>query len=437
MAERAVAAQPPAAVPTERYRVHDVVPDAAHAPASAEEAGRLLRACTADRLAVECAGGGTWLSWGRPPAAVERVITTARLDGIVEYNPADLTIGVGAGATLADVRAAVTAANQVLPLDPPALPGATVGATAALASAGPLRMAWGTPRDQVLGVEIVSGDGRLLRFGGRVVKNVAGYDIVRLFVGSRGALGLITRLHLRLRPAPPRDVTVAAFGARPASLLALARDTALPLLPAALELLAPATARALALAEPAWCLLARFRGNVSGIDAAVGRWLAAARTHRAMVLSPADALAMWDALSRSEADAPVCFRLAGQPAALADTVAFGAAAAAGGLDARPAKDLRAFPDDWHGAAHVGDGIVRVWHDASPDEERAMRLADDVLGVRVALESRGGSLTIERAPPDVLRRAMPVGDAGAAARIARGLKEVFDPAGILSPGRYVR
>jgi glycolate oxidase FAD binding subunit len=436
MAERALARGRESAV-AGSYRIHGATPAAVHAPRSADEAARILADCSGAKAAVECAGGGTWLDWGRPPARVEHVVHACGLDDIAEYNPPDLTIGVGAGATLDDVRAAVAAENQVLPFDPPALPGATVGAAVALACAGPLRMAWGTPRDQVLGIEVVTGDGRVLGFGGRVVKNVAGYDVVRLLVGSRGALGFLTRVHLRLRPAPPRDVTVAAFGARPGSLSALARERALPLLPAALELLAPATARALALPEPAWCVLARFRGNRSAVAAATDAWTSAARAHRAAILGRDEATRVWDALSRSEAAAAVALRIAGQPAGLADTLAFGAAAATGGLAARPEKDLRAFPHDWHGAAHIGDGIVRVWHGAPLDDARAAALAEDVLEVRVAVESRDGSLAIERAPDEVLRRALPVGDAGPAARLARGLKDVFDPAGILSPGRFVR
>lgn len=430
MAERAVTRAGAAA----RFEVHDVTPAAVHHPADAAEAARILRECAAARSAVECAGAGTWLSWGRAPARIEHVVSAARMHGIAEYNPADLTISVDAGASLDEVRATVTAHNQVLPLDPPALPGATVGATASLASAGPLRLGWGTPRDQVLGVEIVSGDGRHLRFGGRVVKNVAGYDVVRLMVGSRGSLGLITRLHLRLRPAPPADVTVAVFGARPAPLVALARESALALMPAALELLVPSTARALALPEPAWCILARFRGNVPAVRHAVSAWTTAARAHRPAVLDARDAAAVWEALGRSEAAAAISLRFSALPADLLETVYFGAAAVAGGLDARPERDLRAFPRDWLAAAHVGDGIVRVWRDAPVADGR---LADDVLAVRVALESRGGGVLVERAPADVLRRAVPIGDAGPAARIARGLKEVFDPAGILSPGRFIR
>jgi glycolate oxidase FAD binding subunit len=430
MAERALASRSEAA----HFVVHGTPPAFVHTPADAAEAALIVRECAAARAPVECAGAGTWLSWGRAPARVEHVVSVARISDIVEYNPADLTISVDAGATLDTVHAAVAAHNQVLPLDAPALPGATVGATAALACAGPLRLGWGTPRDQVLGVEVVAGDGRRLRFGGRVVKNVAGYDITRLFVGSRGTLGLITRLHLRLRPAPLADVTVAAFGARPAPLIALARAAALPLLPAALELLVPSTARALGLPEPAWCVLARFRGNRPAVQAAVGQWTGAARAHRPALLRDSDAASAWSALARSEAAAAVSVRFAALPANLLETVHFGAAAVAGGLDARPERDLRAFPHDWLAAAHVGAGIVRVWRASAATDDR---LADDLLAVRVALESLGGGVLVERAPADVLRRAVSIGDAGPAARLARGLKEVFDPAGILAAGRLVR
>ena len=195
------------------YAVRGKVPAVVVAPHRAEEAAAVLKLATEQELAVECAGAGSRLAGGNTPRKIDIVMTSARMHAIAEYEPADLVIAVETGASHAQIADAVTPHNQFLALDPPVLAQSTFGATIATGAAGPLRYAHGTPRDQVLGLEIVTGDGRVLHFGGRVVKNVAGYDIVRLMVGSRGTLGFITRVHVRLKPQPEVDRTVAVRAA--------------------------------------------------------------------------------------------------------------------------------------------------------------------------------------------------------------------------------
>jgi glycolate oxidase FAD binding subunit len=174
------------------------------APESAEALAAVLRECSAADWPVLPAGAGTWLHaaarWlvtdeTRPPL----IVTTARLASVIEHEPADLVVGVQAGMALEDLHRHLATAGQWLPLDPPADARATVGAVIALGGNGPLRAGYGLPRDMVLGLEVATGDGRLLRFGGRVVKNVAGYDGVRLVTGSGGGLGIITAVYLRVR----------------------------------------------------------------------------------------------------------------------------------------------------------------------------------------------------------------------------------------------
>jgi len=229
------------------FRVHGREPQVVVTPSTAEQAAAVLRTCTENDWTVEPAGAGTWLDWGRPPDHVDVLLSAERLAGVTDYAPADLTISVAAGTPLAEVSETVSFDRQMLGFDPPARPGATIGATIATASAGPLRLSVGTPRDQVLGLEVVTGDGRIVRLGGRVVKNVAGYDLVRLLVGSRGTLGFITQAHIRLRPAPEHEITALFVSSRVAPLLELALGPVTRTWPAAIELFGPATSSALGL----------------------------------------------------------------------------------------------------------------------------------------------------------------------------------------------
>lgn len=160
--------------------------------------------------------------------------------GIYEYEPGDLTFSAGAGLSLADLRGTTETHGQWLPLDPPGGLVGSLGALVALGTGGPLRELYGTPRDHVLGLTLVSGDGRVLRWGGRVVKNVAGFDLTRLTVGSWGALGIVTSVSARLFPIPEVDLTLLFRGPSLSALLPSARSMALSGLPlATVELLDP------------------------------------------------------------------------------------------------------------------------------------------------------------------------------------------------------
>lgn len=189
------------------------------APASYEEAAELLRACSNDGVAVRFAGAKTKFKWGAPvDAGIE--VSTERLDAIIEHNEGDLTAVVQAGARLADLQRAFAEAGQMLAIDPPS-DAATIGGTIATGDSGPLRQRYGTMRDLVVGMTVVLSDGTVSRSGGKVIKNVAGYDIGKLFTGAFGTLGMIAEVAVRLHPRPPLTVTVRS-GSDDPSLLARA-----------------------------------------------------------------------------------------------------------------------------------------------------------------------------------------------------------------------
>ena len=162
----------------------------------------------ADRaVSLRVVGRGTWLDAGRPVVARETV-STRELAGITEYVPGDLTLTARAGTTLEEIRQATAAHDQWLALDPYGANEGTLGATIATASAGSLSTSFGTPRDLTLGLEFVTGEGVAVRGGGRVVKNVAGFDLTRLLTGSWGTLGVITEATVRLHARPETDESI-------------------------------------------------------------------------------------------------------------------------------------------------------------------------------------------------------------------------------------
>ncbi|MEV8504036.1 FAD-binding oxidoreductase [Actinoplanes sp. NPDC051475] len=173
------------------------------APADTEEAADILRAADADGLAVVVRGAGTKLDWGLPPRRLDLILDTHRLTGVVEHAAGDLITVVRAGTVLSELDFGA----QQLALDSP-LPGATVGGALATNTSGPRRLLYGTARDLVIGMTVVRPDGTVTRSGGKVVKNVAGYDLGKLFTGSYGTLGLITECAFRLHPVPPARAVV-------------------------------------------------------------------------------------------------------------------------------------------------------------------------------------------------------------------------------------
>jgi glycolate oxidase FAD binding subunit len=179
----------------------------AHRPASLTELSELFASSMARVQSLRLVGRGTWLDGGVPVAIDAEPVHLEAFDGVVEYEPGDLTITVGAATTIAELDAVTAAHQQWCPLAPWGGDNGSVGATIATATSGPYSHTLGLPRDLVLGVECVDGTGKVLRPGGKVVKNVAGFDLVRLITGSWGSLAAITRVSLRLRARPAADET--------------------------------------------------------------------------------------------------------------------------------------------------------------------------------------------------------------------------------------
>ncbi|MEO6923917.1 MAG: FAD-binding oxidoreductase [Bryocella sp.] len=176
------------------------------APASTEEVASIMRLCTQRKLAVSPRGGGTKLDWGSP-IKPQVILDTRRLVGVREHSWQDLTATVGAGTVWADMRHALAQHGQRVALDPLFRSTATIGGVIAVNDSGALRMRYGSLRDLVIGMTIVLADGTIARSGGKVVKNVAGYDLPKLLTGSFGTLGIITEVTFRLHPVQADSAT--------------------------------------------------------------------------------------------------------------------------------------------------------------------------------------------------------------------------------------
>jgi glycolate oxidase FAD binding subunit len=257
-----------------------------HRPTSVSELAALIDESAAAHRALRLIGRGTWLDGGAPVEATATPVELGAFAGIVEYEPGDLTITVGASMTISELDTLTAAHSQWCPLAPWGGDDGSVGATIATATSGPFASALGGPRDFVLGLECVDGTGRTLRPGGKVVKNVAGFDLVRLMTGSWGTLAAITQLSLRLRARPAVDEswTLTTDTHDAAAAMRTLRQSATP--PVACELLSEGASVGGA------HLLVRLAGNRAYVDAArsaVQRMGGAAAT---------DATA-WDALRRT------------------------------------------------------------------------------------------------------------------------------------------
>jgi glycolate oxidase FAD binding subunit len=392
-------------------------------PGSVAEAGQVLAAAAADGLAVAFVGGGSKLGLGNPPERVDLLVSTERLDQVLEHAAGDLVVRVQGGARLADLQAALAPAGQWLALDPPE-PRATVGGVVAANASGPRRLRYGTVRDLIIGITVVLADGTVARAGGKVVKNVAGYDLAKLFCGSLGTLGLVAEATFRLHPLPAAAAVVTLEVDSPQRVGAAVG----PLLRSALE------PSAVELAWPDWQLPGRLTVVFEGIRPGVEAQAAACaellgRVGTAAVAGPGETDAALDTLGvRPFEKADVGVKVTCPPADLAAVL----------------EDLRAGPSPWLGPvhAHAGTGVLWVASDFGEGELEASggrmvpALAGAVTAARERLAALGGSLVLVKAPPELKRAVDAWGPAGDAVELMRRVKERFDPDRRLSPGRFV-
>jgi glycolate oxidase FAD binding subunit len=404
--------------------VGGLVPSFVASPSSTAEAAALLRAAAAAGLAVVPRGAGTGLSWGAPPARCDLVVDMRAMDQVLEHAAGDLVARVQAGVTigqLAAVLASASGSGQELALDVPA--EATVGGVVATGTAGPRRFRYGAPRDLLIGLTVVRADGVIAHSGGKVVKNVAGYDIGKLFSGSQGTLGLITEATFRLHPRPGAVAWVTAeFGpdepadACAAAASAVASAAGSKLVPSAVELDWPGGShrplRVGALLEGTPSGVAERARQMSSLLAAAGGSVG--------VLDSAPA--RWGALPESALVVRVSFWVSALGSVL-DALA----AAAADAQVRPAV-----------SGPAGAGALYACLDPGVSDEAAVRFVA-VLRERLLPGSPRGAqglrvgVAVLAASPQVLAAAGAYGPVPGAA-LMRAVKDQFDPEHRMFPGR---
>jgi glycolate oxidase subunit GlcD len=263
-------------------------------PSSAEEISEVLKLASAERWSVAAGGSMTWLQ----SKNTNLIISTARLDQILEHEPADLIAVTQAGVTLSDFNTKLAENGQWLPLDPPDDGRATIGGVVATGLGGAQQFGYGRPRGSVIGMKVVLANGESIKAGGRVVKNVAGYDLCKLFTGSYGTLGVITEVNFKLRPRPAREATVVTTGTVRDLLTSARLILEARLFPVAAEIVSSDLANRLGLATRDSALLIRFAGNEKGVTSQVENAVAQLK-HSEVVLDDAG---LWRALAAAPLD---------------------------------------------------------------------------------------------------------------------------------------
>jgi glycolate oxidase FAD binding subunit len=396
--------------------VDGLVPACVVRPGSAAEVAACVGAAAAAGASLVATGLGGHTALGAPPRRLDVLLRLDRLDRIVDHQPGDMTVTVEAGCPLPALEAALARDGQWLPLDPPRPEATTAGGAIAANLCGPLRASQGTVRDLLLGLVVAGGDGALVRSGGRVVKNVAGYDLSKLHVGALGTVGIVVEATFKVRPRPACEAAVIV----PCAGAALAAEAALAAMGGAVPPLWLEVAGPGVLAETDGAAVAvGFGGVAEEVRAGAGAVRGIAGTRGRDAVEVADGAALRARLGAfPAAPAAAVLRAATLPAEVG-RVLEAAEAAAAGAGAR----VRCL-------AHAAAGVVRV---AVAD---AAGVAPLVRALRPALEAGGGSLVVERASADAKRGLDVWGDVGPGLPLMRALKAAFDPAAVLAPGRFV-
>ncbi len=422
------------------FGVDGVMPILVVHPGTQEEVSKVVAACAATGTPMLPWGGGTAVGQGNAPSAAPVVIGLDRLDRVVEFDPENLCVTVEAGMPLARLQELVATKQELLPLDPPEAERATLGGLVAADQSGPSRLLHGTARDWVLGLRVVLPDGERIRCGGRVIKNVSGYDMNKLFIRSFGTLGILTEVTVKLLPMPEARASVlGVFQDLPLAAAVVEKVLASYLLPEAMDLLDPAAQRRLSPdlglgAQGSYILAVGLAGSQATVDRQIRDLQALINEGggRAILHRAADSIRAWAALTN------VLGSSASEPGRVGCRLAVPI-----GWTARMMATLHQCAAR-HGvvptvAAHAGSGILRASLQAPsglPPEAALSGLVATLESLRKEATGIGGSLVLEEAPVPVKQRVDAWGLPGSSFGVMRRIKQEFDPLSLCSPGRFL-
>jgi len=405
-------------------------------PASAEQAAQALKFAAENSLGVIACGGASKLGIGNPPRKYDIALCLRDMKKLLHYEPADLTVGVETGIKFQGFQDLVRRDGLWLPLDPPGGEQATLGGIVAANASGPLRHLYGTPRDMVLGMRIATTEGKVIKTGGRVVKNVAGYDLGKLMIGSFGTLGVIVEVNLKLFPIPAeRETFILSAGT-----LGIARDLRRSILNSPLEparlvlldaeaskLIRPAALLDSAAREPeiwveasgAKAVIERTRKELDALGRAVGA--------KVQPCDQESSQASWRLIS----DFSNWFRITSpESVVLKGTMPISNGEKFLSLAQQEAESEKVKVVS---ISQVGAGVMFFGLSGSKGVNPMVPL---VTRLRKSLEKLGGVLTVVAAPPDFKAQADVWGTPGSGFKMMQKLKATWDPKGVLAPGRFV-
>jgi glycolate oxidase subunit GlcD len=395
------------------------------APANSKQSSQIMEFAAQENLAMILAGAGTWLEAGDSVSRADLVLSTRRMNRVISHEPADLVATVEAGTTLVEFQNQLAQAGQWLPIDPPDDGRATIGGVVATGLSGAHSFGFGLPRSFVIGMRVTMADGRTINAGGKVVKNVAGYDLCKLFTGSYGTLGLINEVTFKLRPLPAETRTVCAVGSFE-SLIKKGRELARDFFPVAVELLSHRVARHLDIKCPAGggALLVRFAGSDRAVVSQTAQALKLLREgadNQSMTLDDDGALWRKFAANQVKFSGDLSWRVSLKPTALLTFLD----------DVRALeKDEASFKSlEWH--AGLGDGRLRATARTPTYHREAVRALS---GLRERAEALEGRLMLENAPPEIKTEFQSC-VLGSAQVLMKRVKTQLDPDSLLSPGRF--
>jgi glycolate oxidase FAD binding subunit len=419
----------------ESYAVDGIIPQVAIRPANREGIVQTMTSAFSEKMTVSPRGGGTQSALGNVPNQLDVVLDLGRLDRILDFQPEDLTVTVEAGIALKSLQETLAQGGMFLPLEAPLSQRATIGGILATSSSGPRRFTYGLPRDWLIGVSVVSADGTETKAGGKVVKNVTGYDLNRLYTGSLGTLGVILEATFKLAPLPAHSQALAASFDSIYTAIKASRDLLnQPYCPQGVHVLSSEASQrlddsngypALALAffeTPGAKIMERRVQECSLIFHRAG-------TTKITTLSGSQYSSILSRLTdmgwSGDPEPHLTIKASVPPSRVADMVE----------ECRQDSPLGLSPGV---LADVGFGIVRLFwwlgEDLEAVDESSTLAA--IQRVRQLATARGGSAIIELCPPAVKRKIDVWGDPPEGIEIMRRIKERFDPCGILNPGRFV-
>ena len=391
-------------------------------PNTQEELAAVIEAARNNRWGVLPAGSGSKLDWGglvkldpaNPPGAgAIAAASTARLNRLVEHAVGDLTVTAEAGMKFADLQQILAAAGQFLPIDPAYPQQATLGGIVATADAGSLRHRYRGVRDLLLGMTFVRSDGKIAVAGGRVVKNVAGYDLMKLFTGAYGTLGVISQVTFRVYPLPESSGTVVLTG----EVNALSQTAQIllssALTPSAIDLLSPQLVAKLGLGKGTG-LIVRFQSIAPSV-----------KQQSARLLEVGEKLGLQGTSCCENEDRQLWQRLpetmwdSGTKSAIICKIGIRPSEAVTAINELPVQDA---------LIHAGSGLGVLRFESAT--------ADTLLQVRRGCEAKGGFLTVLAAPADIKQQLDVWGYNGSAIDLMRRIKQQFDPENLLSPHRFI-